>query len=108
MDSICEICGEAIKGDSQFIENKWYHNKCIVNLAGRKYIVFIQDEWNNLYWIGEFKELSDAVPEVNTWLESYNTSIDTLEEYVSTYGPAIDREIEVDDDTFLMVRGFVL
>lgn len=75
----------------------------------KRYIVFMQDEWNNLYWIGEFKNLSDAVPEINAWLEPYNTKIDCISEYTSTFGPAFDTEIEVDsDDVFLMVRGFIL
>lgn len=30
-----------------------------------RYIVFIQDEWNNLWWMGEYRKLSDAVPDIN-------------------------------------------
>lgn len=74
----------------------------------KRYIVFIQDEWNNLYWIGEFNDLSKAVPEVNEWLETYNVKIDSLEEYVSTFGLAFDKEIETEDESIIMVRGFIL
>lgn len=74
----------------------------------KRYIVFIQDEWNNLYWIGEFNDLSNAVPEVNEWLETYNVKIDGLEEYASTFGPAFDKEIETEDESIIMVRGFIL
>lgn len=73
-----------------------------------KYIVFMQDEWNNLYWIGEFDQLDKALPDINEWLKPYNTSIDGLREYTSTFGPAFDREVEADGDTLLMIRGFVL
>lgn len=27
----CEICNKEILNDSQFIDGKWYHNKCIKN-----------------------------------------------------------------------------
>lgn len=27
----CVICNDEILGDSQFINGKWYHNKCIEN-----------------------------------------------------------------------------
>lgn len=28
----CVVCNKEIKTDSQFIKDKWYHNKCIENL----------------------------------------------------------------------------
>lgn len=68
----------------------------------------MQDEWNNLYLIGFYDNLSDAIPEINDWLEIYDVKIDELEEYASTFGYAFDKEIETKDETVLMVRGFIL
>lgn len=74
----------------------------------KKYLVFIQDEWNNLYWIGEFKKLEDALPDINEWLEGYDVSINELKEYVSTFGMCFDREVETPNEEIVMVRGFIL
>lgn len=74
----------------------------------KRYIVIIQDEWNNLYYIGEFTNLSDAIPDINEWLETYNVSIDELTEYASTFGMCFDKEIETPDEETVMVRGFIL
>lgn len=77
-------------------------------MQDKKYIIFMQDEWNNLYLIGFYDNLSDAIPEINDWLEIYDVKIDELEEYPSTFGYAFDKEIETKDETVLMVRGFIL
>ncbi|MBO7615087.1 MAG: hypothetical protein J6T15_05265 [Bacilli bacterium] len=74
----------------------------------KKYIVFIQDEWNNNYLIGFYDELNEAVPEVNEFLETYNTKIDELKEYVSTFGTCFDTEVETPDENYIMIRGFNL
>ena len=79
-----------------------------VNKMNKRYIVFIQDEWNNLYWIGEFRNLKDSIPDINSWLSTYNVSIDSLEEYPCTFGPAFDKEVITEDETVIMVRGFIL
>jgi hypothetical protein len=38
----------------------------------KKYEVFIQDEWNNLWLVGFYDNLEDAIPEVNEFLDTYN------------------------------------
>lgn len=73
-----------------------------------KYLVIMQDEWNNLYYLGEYKRLEDALPDINEWLQPYNTILGALDEYPSTFGTCFDTEIETPDETILMVRGFVL
>lgn len=74
----------------------------------KKYEVFIQDEWNNIYLVGFYDNLEDAIPEVNEFLETYNTKIDELKEYPSTFGPCFDREVETPNGEIVMVRGFIL
>lgn len=73
-----------------------------------RYIVFIQDEWNNLWWMGEYSKLDDAIPDVNSFLEVYEVSIDELKEYPCTFGAAFDKEIETSSGEIIMVRGFIL
>lgn len=73
-----------------------------------RYLVFIQDEWNNNWWMGEYSNLKDAIPDVNSFLEAYNVQINELEEYPSTFGYTFDREIETPTEEILMVRGFIL
>lgn len=78
----------------------------------KRYVVFMQDEWNNFYWIGEFEQLKDAIPQINEWLRPYNVSIDDLNEYASTFGVCFDKEIYVTNEYLseecVMVRGFIL
>lgn len=77
-------------------------------MQDKKYIVFTQDEWNNLYLMGFYDDLKDAIPEVNDWLKIYDVEIDELEEYPSTFGYTFDKEIETKDENFVMVRRFIL
>lgn len=42
----CEICNKEIKSDSQFINNKWYHNCCIEEMS--KEIKYLNNVINNL------------------------------------------------------------
>lgn len=74
----------------------------------KKYQVIIQDEWNNLYHIGFYDNLSDAIPDVNDWLQSYEASIDELTEYPSTFNMCFDKEIEVyGGESVIYIRGFI-
>lgn len=73
-----------------------------------RYLVIMQDEWNNLYFLGIFDNLNEAIPSINDWLEIYDVSIDSLEEYPSTLGMCFDKEIETKDENVVMVRGFIL
>ena len=77
-------------------------------MSRKRYIVFMQDEYNNLYWIGEYKNLSSAIPDINEWLKIYNVSIDELTEYPSTFNMCFDKEIETPNEEIVMVRGFIL
>lgn len=72
------------------------------------YQVIAQDEYNNLYLLGFYKQLSDATNDINDWLSIYNVQLDEpLREYSSTFGSAFDKEIEVDEGV-VMIRGFAL
>lgn len=73
-----------------------------------KYIVFTQDEYNNLYFRGIYNDLKNAIPDINDWLDIYNVKIKELNEYPSTFGMCFDKEIEVDESYFVYVRGFIL
>jgi hypothetical protein len=66
----------------------------------------MQDEWDNLYHLGFFHNLKDAIPEVNSWLSTYNIEIDELSEYPSTFGMCFDIELEA-DDAYVHIRGFI-
>ena len=78
----------------------------------KRYIIFLQDIWNNLYWIGEYKSLSDAIPDINNELSGYGVSIDELQEYPSTFNMCFDTEIMTGEDEdsgeSIMIRGFIL
>ena len=73
----------------------------------KKYQVIIQDEYNNLYHIGFYDILDDAIPDINDFLETYDISIKELKEYPSTFGMCFDTELEVDEANTIMIRGFV-
>ena len=75
------------------------------------YMIFIQDEYNNNYYIGLFKELKNALPDINAYLSSTydGTTIDELSEYPSTFNYCFDKEVEVDDgNSVVYIRGFIL
>lgn len=74
----------------------------------KKYLVIFQDEFNNLYLLGKYDDLKDAVPDVNDYLEQYNTKIDEITEYPSTFEMAFDMEIENPEEEHIMVRGFII
>ena len=72
------------------------------------YQVIMQDEYNNLFCLGFYSNLDDAIPDVNDWLSAYSITIDEITEYPSTFGMCFDREIEVDDgESVVYLRGFV-
>lgn len=73
----------------------------------KKYQVIIQDEWNNLYHIGFYDNLNDAIPDVNDFLEVYDIKIDNLAERASTFGPCFDIDLETQNEEIIMVRGFI-
>lgn len=73
----------------------------------KKYEVIIQDEWNNLYHMGFYDNLEDAIPDVNDFLKVYDVRIDELKEYPSTFGYCFDTEVETKDEMIIMIRGFI-
>ena len=73
------------------------------------YQVIMKDEWNNLYCLGFFNTLEEALPEVNEWLSTYDTTIDEIFEYPSTFSMCFDQDIEVEDgQNCVYLRGFIL
>lgn len=78
-----------------------------------RYLVILHDlTWNNLYYIGEYSKLEDAIPDINDNLPE-ELRITELKEYASTFSMVFDKEIPEDpsDDyegEFYMVRGFIL
>lgn len=80
------------------------------------YQIIFQDEYNNLYLLGFYKNLKDSIQDINEELNSYNVSIteEDLKLYPSTFSECFDLSIrnidryENDDDiSDIYVRGFV-
>jgi hypothetical protein len=74
----------------------------------KKYEVLIQDEWNNLYQMGFYNTLDGALPDVNEFLEVYDTKLESISERASTFGPCFDTEVITPNDDIILVRGFIL
>ena len=75
-------------------------------MKNKIYQVIMQDEYNNLYFLGFYKNLEDAIPDINDWLSIYNIEIDELEEYASTYSRCFDRCFDLDEGP-IYIRGFI-
>lgn len=84
--------------------------------APTAYQVMMQDEYDNLYLLGLYASLDDAIPDVNGFIEGYDgakpLAPGDLAEYASTFGSCFDREVEWEDEDecpgCIMVRGFAL
>lgn len=82
------------------------------------YEVMMQDEYDNLYLLGFYESLDDAIEDINDFISAYYEDGATplkkgdLAEYASTFGSCFDREIEWknEDDCpgYIMIRGFIL
>ena len=82
------------------------------------YEVMMQDEYNNLYLLGFYEFLDDAIEDINDFISAYYEDgaiplkKGDLAEYASTFGSCFDREIEWknEDDCpgSIMIRGFIL
>ena len=82
------------------------------------YEVMMQDEYDNLYQLGFYGSLDDAVEDVNGFIGAYEDDgavplrKGDLAEYASTFGTCFDRPIEWEDEEdcpgTIMVRGFIL
>lgn len=78
------------------------------------YEVFMQDEWNNLTFLGFYKHLDDSIDDINSFLATYEVEIKKgdVHEYPSTFGSVFDTDIgdmfeDRDDLCGVMVRGFI-
>lgn len=83
------------------------------------YLVIMQDEYNNLYEVGYFKSLDDAIPEINQHLSAYNIELKpgSVKEYVSTFDWCFDATVsdliedwdedECPEAAMIMIRGFI-
>lgn len=92
---------------------------CVTN---KKYQVVFVDEYNNWFLVGFFDNLEDAVPEVNSYLETYefeeddelsgvprfgkDANLGELTEYASTFSFCFDRIINTTCGC-VEVRGFI-
>lgn len=82
------------------------------------YEVMMQDEYDNLYLLGFYELLDDAIEDINDFISAYYEDgaipikKGDLAEYASTFGSCFDREIEWknEDDCpgSIMIRGFIL
>lgn len=73
----------------------------------KRYIVFVQDEWNNNYLIDVFDKLSDAVKPINEFISSYDVQIDSLDEYPSTLAQCFDQQLDTPLGETIYIRGFI-
>ena len=82
------------------------------------YEIVMQDEYDNLYLLGFYESLDDAIEDINDFISAYYEDgaipikKGDLAEYASTFGACFDREIEWknEDDCpgSIMIRGFIL
>lgn len=92
------------------------------------YQVIVIDLWNNMYNVGYFKNLDDAIPELNTYISDdlgIKLEPGDIKEYPSTFNmvfdcsagdilvnktddPELIEKIESDEDLYsLQIRGFI-
>ena len=82
------------------------------------YEIMMQDEYNDLYLLGFYESLDDAIEDINDFISAYYEDgaipikKGDLTEYASTFGACFDREVEWknEDDCpgSIMIRGFIL
>lgn len=82
------------------------------------YEVMMQDEYDNLYLLGFYQSLDDAIEDINGFIGAYDgdgavpLEKGDLAEYASTFGTCFDREIEWENEEdcpgTIMIRGFIL
>lgn len=82
------------------------------------YEVMMPDEYDNLYLLGLYESLDDAIEDINGFIGMYDDDgaipleKGDLAEYASTLGTRFDREIEWENEEdcpgAIMIRGFIL
>lgn len=82
------------------------------------YQVIYQDEYNNLYELGYYKNLDDAIPDINAEISDTGLELKPgdLKEYPSTFNSVFDLDLwNLTEDEDLqeelsgkMIRGFIL
>lgn len=82
------------------------------------YEVMMQDEYDNLYLLGFYESLDDALEDINGFIGAYDDDgaipleKGDLAEYASTFGTCFDREVEWENEEdcpgTIMIRGFIL
>lgn len=88
------------------------------------YVVFLNDVWNNDYLVGFYKDLNDAIDEINLNImnEKYHLEKGDLKEYPSTFNSCFDvcigdiyyaKHPSEEDEYYheednLWVKGFIL
>ena len=82
------------------------------------YEVMMQDEYDNLYQLGFYGSLDDAIEDINGFIGAYEDDgavplrKGDIAQYASTFGTCIDRPIEWENEDdcpgCIMVRGFIL
>ena len=88
------------------------------------YEVFLTDIWNNNYLLGFYKDLDDAIVDINKYIdnEDYHLKKGDLKEYPSTFDYCFDTNVydihynnnpkgiedEYCEDEDIQIRGFIL
>lgn len=82
------------------------------------YQIVMQDEYDNLYLLGFYESLDDALEDINGFIGAYDDDgaipleKGDLAEYASTFGTCFDREVEWENEEdcpgTIMIRGFIL
>lgn len=76
------------------------------------YEIIMQDESNNLYLLGFYRDLKDAVEDINEWLSTYDFELedDDLKEYPSTFNMCFDLDLGNFSEELcgVYIRGFIL
>lgn len=99
-------------------ENKEKAPKAAQEVDAPLYEIVMQDEYDNLYLLGFYQSLDDAIEDINGFIGAYDDDgaipfkKGDLAEYASTFGSCFDREIEWENEEdcpgTVMVRGFAL
>lgn len=90
----------------------------------KTYLIFLSDIWNNNYLVGFYKDLNDAIDDINAQIQNEKFYLEKgdLKEYPSTFDYCFDTSIldiysskhPKEEDTYfdeiedMWVRGFII